>query len=216
MNDLGTAKPKIAVIDYQAGNIRSVEKALTQSGADAVVSSVPGVIESCDGVVFPGQGACDSSMLNLRSHSLDHLILRLISNEKPFLGVCLGLQLLLQHSEEGDEDCLGLIEGTVKRFPKGHKIPHMGWNEVNIRSDHPVLSGVPNNSYFYFVHSYYAEPTDKNIIAGTTTYGIEFCSAVAFDNVVAVQFHPEKSGDVGLKIYENFVQFTNMSRGVLS
>ena len=100
MNDLGTAKPKIAVIDYQAGNIRSVEKALTQSGADAVISSVPGVIESCDGVVFPGQGACDSSMLNLRSHSLDHLILRLISNEKPFLGVCLGLQLLLQHSEE--------------------------------------------------------------------------------------------------------------------
>ena len=153
MNDLGTAKPKIAVIDYQAGNIRSVEKALTQSGADAVVSSVPGVIESCDGVVFPGQGACDSSMLNLRSHSLDHLILRLISNEKPFLGVCLGLQLLLQHSEEGDEDCLGLIEGTVKRFPQGHKIPHMGWNEVNIRSDHPVLSGVPNNSYFYFAGS---------------------------------------------------------------
>ena len=91
----------------------------------------------------------------------------------------------------------------------------MGWNEVNIRSDHPVLSGVPNNSYFYFVHSYYAEPTDQNIIAGTTTYGIEFCSAVAFDNVVAVQFHPEKSGDVGLKIYENFVQFTKMSRNVL-
>ena len=216
MNDLGAAKPKIAVIDYQAGNIRSVEKALTQSGAEAVVSSIPGVIESCDGVVFPGQGACDSSMLNLRAHSLDGLILELISDEKPFLGVCLGLQLLLQNSEEGDEECLGLIPGTVKRFPQGNKIPHIGWNEVNIGSDHPVLSGVPNNSHFYFVHSYFAEPTDKNIIAATTTYGIEFCSAVAFDNVVAVQFHPEKSGSVGLKIYENFVQFTRMYMGGLS
>lgn len=216
MNDLGAAKPKIAVIDYQAGNIRSVEKALTQSGAEAVVSSIPGVIESCDGVVFPGQGACDSSMLNLRAHALDGLILQLISDEKPFLGVCLGLQLLLQNSEEGDEDCLGLISGTVKRFPQGNKIPHMGWNEVNIGSDHPVLSDVPNNSHFYFVHSYFADPTDKNIIAATTTYGIEFCSAVAFDNVVAVQFHPEKSGSVGLKIYENFVQFTRKSMGGLS
>ncbi|HCE76651.1 MAG TPA: imidazole glycerol phosphate synthase subunit HisH [Dehalococcoidia bacterium] len=211
MNDVTAVKPKIAIIDYQAGNIRSVEKALTKSGAEAVVSSIPEVIESCDGVVFPGQGACDSSMLNLRSHFLDQLILQLIANEKPFLGVCLGLQLLLQHSEEGDEECLGLIPGTVRRFPKGNKIPHMGWNEVNIISDHPVLSGVPNNSHFYFVHSYFAQPTDKDMIAATTIYGIEFCSAVAYENVVAVQFHPEKSGTTGLKIYENFVQFTKMS-----
>ena len=211
MNDVTAAKPKIAIIDYQAGNIRSVEKALTKSGAEAVVSSIPEVIESCDGVVFPGQGACDSSMLNLRSHFLDQLILQLIANEKPFLGVCLGLQLLLQHSEEGDEECLGLIPGTVRRFPQGNKIPHMGWNEVNIVSDHPVLSGVPNNSHFYFVHSYFAQPTDEDMIAATTIYGIEFCSAVAYENVVAVQFHPEKSGTTGLKIYENFVQFTKMS-----
>ncbi len=211
MNNVTAAKPKIAIIDYQAGNIRSVEKALTKSGAEAVVSSIPDVIESCDGVVFPGQGACDSSMLNLRSHFLDQLILQLIANEKPFLGVCLGLQLLLQHSEEGDEECLGLIPGTVKRFPQGNKIPHMGWNEVNIVSDHPVLSGVPNNSHFYFVHSYFAQPTDRDMIAATTIYGIEFCSAVAYENVVAVQFHPEKSGTTGLKIYENFVQFTKMS-----
>ena len=211
MNDVTVVKPKIAVIDYQAGNIRSVEKALTKSGAEAVVSSIPDVIESCDGVVFPGQGACDSSMLNLRSHFLDQLILQLIANDKPFLGVCLGLQLLLQHSEEGDEECLGLIPGTVRRFPQGNKIPHMGWNEVNIVSDHPVLSGVPNNSHFYFVHSYFAQPTDKDMIAATTIYGIEFCSAVAYENVVAVQFHPEKSGTTGLKIYENFVQFTKMS-----
>ena len=211
MNDVTAVKPEIAIIDYQAGNIRSVEKALTKSGAEAVVSSIPEVIESCDGVVFPGQGACDSSMLNLRSHFLDQLILLLIANEKPFLGVCLGLQLLLQHSEEGDEECLGLIPGTVRRFPQGNKSPHMGWNEVNIVSDHPVLSGVPNNSHFYFVHSYFAQPTDKDMIAATTIYGIEFCSAVAYENVVAVQFHPEKSGTTGLKIYENFVQFTKMS-----
>ena len=211
MNDVTAVKPKIAIIDYQAGNIRSVEKALTKSGAEAVVSSIPEVIESCDGVVFPGQGACDSSMLNLRSHFLDQLILQLIANDKPFLGVCLGLQLLLQHSEEGDEECLGLIPGTVRRFPQGNKIPHMGWNEVNIVSDHPVLSGVPNNSHFYIVHSYFAQPTDRDIIAATTIYGIEFCSAVAYENVVAVQFHPEKSGTTGLKIYENFVQFTKMS-----
>ena len=211
MNDVTVVKPKIAIIDYQAGNIRSVEKALTKSGAEAVVSSIPEVIESCDGVVFPGQGACDSSMLNLRSHFLDQLILQLIANDKPFLGVCLGLQLLLQHSEEGDEECLGWIPGTVRRVPQGNKMPHMGWNEVNIVSDHPVLSGVPNNSHFYFVHSYFAQPTDKDMIAATTIYGIEFCSAVAYENVVAVQFHPEKSGTTGLKIYENFVQFTKMS-----
>ena len=213
MNNRNTLKPKIAVVDYQAGNIRSVEKALSQNGAEAVVSSNSSIIESCDGVVFPGQGACDSSMLNLRGRSLDRLILKLISDQKPFLGICLGLQLLLQNSEEGNESCLGLIQGTVKKFPEGNKIPHIGWNEVNIKSDHPVLSGLPNNSHFYFVHSYYAEPTNKNVIAATTVYGIEFCSAVAFENVVAVQFHPEKSGNVGLKIYDNFVNFTRLAMG---
>ncbi|MBA38956.1 MAG: imidazole glycerol phosphate synthase subunit HisH [Dehalococcoidia bacterium] len=214
MNESNSIRPKIAVIDYQAGNLRSVEKALVRTGADALVTSNPSVIESCDGIVFPGQGACDSSMINLKNRSLDNLILQLIAAKKPFMGVCLGLQLLLQASEEGKEECLGLIGGTVKRFPEGNKIPHMGWNEVNIKSDHPVLAALPNNSHFYFVHSYYADPTDKNIIAATTKYGVEFCSAVAFQNVVAVQFHPEKSGDIGLKIYKNFVEFTKESMSV--
>lgn len=216
MNESSSNRPKIAVIDYQAGNLRSVEKALVRTGADALVTSNPSAIESCDGIIFPGQGACDSSMINLKNRSLDNLILQLIAAKKPFMGVCLGLQLLLETSEEGEEKCLGLIAGTVKRFPEGKKIPHMGWNEVNIKSDHPVLATLPNNSHFYFIHSYYADPTDKDIIAATTKYGVEFCSAVAFQNVVAVQFHPEKSGDIGLEIYKNFVEFTKTSMGTSS
>ena len=118
-------------------------------------------------------------------------------------------QLLLEESEEGEEPCLGIIKGKVERLPNGLKIPHMGWNDVSFSSDHPVFNGIPDRSYFYFVHSYAAFLVDKGVVAGTTTYGKEFCSAIAFDNVVAVQFHPEKSGDIGLNIYRNFIGFVN-------
>ena len=197
--------PKIAIVDYEAGNLRSVQKALQRFGADAAITSDPFQIKAADALVFPGQGANDSSMRALRKRGLVEPIQEFIGSGKPFLGVCLGLQLLLESSDEGVEPGLGAVRGRVRLLPAGLKVPHMGWNQVEFKKEHPVLNGFSSGSYFYFVHSYYADPEDKSLVAGATTYGIEFCSAVAWDNVVAVQFHPEKSGSNGLKIYERFV-----------
>ena len=174
--------PNIAILDYQAGNLRSVHKALERSGARAIITSDAGDIERADALVFPGQGANDSSMHRLRARELVDPIKDFVASGRPFLGLCLGLQLMLEASDEGVEPGLG------------------------------VLAGLPTGSYFYFAHGYYAEPENKAVVAGTTTYGIEFCSAVAWDKVVAVQFHPEKSGDIGLKIYRNFVRLAAESR----
>jgi len=201
------SKPLISVLDYQAGNIKSVENALEHSGARVIVTSDPHVINESDAIVFPGQGSCVSSMDNIKSKGLDVVIKDSICSGKPFLGICLGLQLLLEKSEEGNTDCLDIVRGEVKRFDQGLKIPHMGWNSVSFTIDHPVFFGIPNRSYFYFVHSYYADPYDASIISSATDYGINFCSSIAYDNVIAVQFHPEKSGDIGLKLYKNFVEF---------
>ena len=195
----------VAIVDYDAGNLRSVQRALERFGANAVITSDRRVIGEADAMVFPGQGANDSSMRHLRERGLIEPIREFVRSGRPFLGVCLGLQLLLEGSDEGVEPGLGLLEGRVRRLPPGLKIPHMGWNRVELSRDHPVFEGVPGGSYFYFVHSYYADPEDRALVAGTTTYGVEFCSAVAWDNVAAVQFHPEKSGDTGLMIYRNFV-----------
>ena len=211
MTNKETESPRITVIDYQAGNIRSVEKALEKSGALVKVSGNATDVENSDAVVFPGQGSCDSSMVNLRNQGLDEVLVEWIKSGKPFMGVCLGLQLLLEESDEGDERGLGVLRGRVEKLPQGQKVPHMGWNSVRFTTDHPVLQGVPQNSYFYFVHSYVAVPKDLSIIAGHTEYGRDFCSAVAFDNVVAVQFHPEKSGQNGLNIYRNFVRYVKSS-----
>ena len=200
-------KPLIGIVDYQAGNLRSVQKALEKFGAQVLISSEKQHLLNADAIVFPGQGACDSSMQNLKKKSLDEVLIRLINDQVPFLGVCLGLQLLLENSEEGIEDCLGVIKGNVKKFPSGLKIPHMGWNQVEWRIDHPVFKNIPNYQNFYFVHSYYADINDDSLIAGVTQYGQEFSSAVCFDNVVATQFHPEKSGAWGLQIYSNFIEF---------
>ncbi len=202
-------RPLIAIIDYQAGNLRSVQKALETFGANAVISSDASFISTADAVVFPGQGACDSSMRNLREGGLDSVVISAITKGVPFLGICLGLQLLLEESEEGEEPCLGIIKGKVEKLPEGLKIPHMGWNDVSFSSDHPIFNEIPDRSYFYFVHSYAAFPSDKDVVAGITTYGKEFCSAIAFDNVMAVQFHPEKSGDIGLSVYKNFIDFVD-------
>jgi glutamine amidotransferase len=199
-------KPRIAIVDYQAGNLRSVQKALERSGVQPVITSDPGDIERADGLVFPGQGACDSSMCVLKERRLVEPIREFIASGRPFFGVCLGLQLLLDGSDEGVEPGLGVLAGRARRLPPGLKIPHMGWNSVELRLSHPVLEGVPSGSYFYFVHSYYADLEDQSIVAGTTTYGVEFCSAAARDNVIAVQFHPEKSGEIGLRLYDNFVK----------
>ena len=202
------AAPLIAIVDYRAGNVRSVERALQRFGADARITSDAKLIERADGVVFPGQGACDSSMVELRRRGLVEPIKEYIAGGRPFLGVCLGLQLLLERSEEGDEPCLGVIPGTVRRFPQdlGMKVPHMGWNRVKLTQTPAMMRGVPDGSYFYFVHGYYADPEQDDVIAATTSYGLEFCSGVAWDNVLGVQFHPEKSGDVGLGVYRNFVR----------
>ena len=197
--------PTIAIVDYQAGNLRSVQKGLERFGAKAIVTSEPEIIRAARGLVFPGQGASDPSMCALRDRALIDPIRDFIASGKPFMGVCLGLQLLLDSSDEGVEPGLGVIPGRVRHLPGGLKVPHMGWNEVQFMAKHPVLNGVPSGTHFYFVHSYYADPANESVIAGTTNYGVEFCSVAAKDNWIAFQFHPEKSGAIGLKLYENFV-----------
>ena len=206
-----TSAPTIAIVDYDAGNLRSVQKALERFDVNAVITSSPERMASADAIVVPGQGACDSSMRHMRQRGLIEPIRDYIAAGRPYLGVCLGLQLLLDASDEGEEPCLGVAPGRCRRIPDGPKIPHMGWNQVSWRKPHPVFDGVPDGSHFYFVHSYYADPEDRAIVAGTTDYGVGFCSAAAWDSVVAVQFHPEKSGRLGLKIYENFVRWVRES-----
>ena len=200
------SNPTIAIVDYQAGNLRSVQKALERAGANAIVTSDPKGIETANGVVFPGQGASDPSMCALRDRALIDPIREYIESGRPFMGVCLGLQLLLDASDEGIEPGLGVIPGRVKHLPGGLKVPHMGWNEVRFRAEHPVLNGVLDGTHFYFVHSYFADPDDESVVVGKTSYGVEFCSVAAKDNWIAFQFHPEKSGAIGLKLYQNFVE----------
>jgi glutamine amidotransferase len=204
--------PEIAIVDYQAGNLRSVQKALEKFGATAVITSDAGEIENAGGLVFPGQGANDSSMRALRARGLVGPIKDFIASGRPFLGVCLGLQLLLEGSDEGVEPGLGVMAGRVRQLPPALKVPHMGWNQVAFHRELPVFDGIPDGSNFYFVHSYYADPEDEGVRVGTTTYGVDFCSAVAWDNVVAVQFHPEKSGEIGLRLYSNFVDMVAESK----
>ena len=202
---------EVAVVDYRAGNLRSVVKALEIVGASPVVVQSGEEIKKAACIVFPGQGACDTAMNVLENAGLAYSIKEAINAGTPFLGVCLGLQLLFDFTEEGDVPCLGVYSGDVLKIQSDLKVPHMGWNSVRFTTDHPVFKGVSQNSYFYFVHSYIAVPKASSIIAGHTEYGRDFCSAVAFDNVVAVQFHPEKSGENGLNIYKNFVSYVESS-----
>lgn len=200
--------PTIAVIDYQSGNIRSVIKAMEAVGLEAQVTSDPVEVEKSHALVLPGVGSGRSAMDSLKGLGLVETLKQFAHSGKPFLGICLGLQLLLEDTEEGNTACLGIVSGSVKKLPGGLKVPHMGWNDIDFSSEHPILAGIPKNSFFYFVHSYYAIPNDPQGIAGTTNYGLPFCSIYAKDNLVATQFHPEKSGPIGLKIYENFKDMT--------
>ncbi len=202
---------KVVVIDYQSGNLRSVAKALEAVGAQPVVTEEPSQVASADAVILPGVGSGPAAMQALESRGLVAPIKEFLNQGRPFLGVCLGLQLLLDRTEEGDAPCMGVVPGQVKRLPAGLKVPHMGWNSVEVVVDHPVFKGVPPSSFFYFVHSYYAAPDDTGGVAGTTSYGLPFCSAYARDNLVATQFHPEKSGTVGLQIYRNFLDFASQA-----
>jgi len=195
----------IAILDYGAGNLRSVAKALETVGANPVITDDPSVLSDAAGLVVPGQGSAVDAMKNLNRLGLAEPVREYVRSGRPFLGVCLGEQVIFDASEEGDGvRCLGLLCGTVRRLPAGQKVPHMGWNSVRIRTPHPLLDGVPTDTYFYFVHSYYVDPTDPETVVGETDYGVTFASIVAQDNVFAVQFHPEKSSDLGLQIYRNF------------
>lgn len=205
----------IAVIDYGMGNLRSVSKAVehvASAGDKVYVTDDPQLIAEADRVVFPGQGAARDCMTAISDHQLNRAVLE-AAHSKPFLGICMGLQVLLSFSEEnGGTRLLGLLEGKVRRFPSGMeyagqrlKIPQMGWNRVEQRVDHPLWSGIPQSSHFYFVHSYYVDPVDRGLVAGTTDYGITFASVIARDNLFATQFHPEKSADAGLQLLHNFV-----------
>ena len=195
----------IAIIDYGMGNLRSVQKAFEKVGAAAVVTADRAAIESASALVLPGVGAFGDAMANLREAGLVESIRRAIEERKPFLGICLGMQLLFEISEEiGIHHGLGVFKGQVRRFGVNLKVPHMGWNQIHIRHPDPLLAGVPDGSYVYFVHSYYVEPADPEIVLATTDYGMDFASIIGRDVIYGIQFHPEKSQDVGLKILHNF------------
>lgn len=200
----------IAIIDYGMGNLRSVQKAFERLGAEAVITSDPNVVVNAPKVVLPGVGAIADAVAELKRTGLDKTIYAAVEANKPFLGICLGFQALFEESEEnGGTKCLGVFKGKVLRFPENPEfvVPHMGWNDLNFKKDAPIYQGLKPSDYVYFVHSYYVDADDPEIVATTTSYdNVEFCSSIAKGNVFGTQFHPEKSQNVGLKILENFAK----------
>ena len=206
---------KVAIIDYGMGNLRSVAKAIEHvaSASEVVVTSDPAEVLAADRVVFPGQGAMPDCMRELDARGLRPAVLE-AARSKPFLGICIGQQMLFEHSEEGNVPGLGVFRGEVRRFPADKmvgadgirlKVPHMGWNEVWQKQAHALWANIPDGARFYYVHSYYVDPADPGIVAATTDYGIPFTGAVAQANIFAVQFHPEKSAEAGLQLLSNFM-----------
>lgn len=197
----------ISIIDYGAGNLRSVANAITKLGYHPMVTSDPGKVLDAAAVILPGVGAAADTMNSLEKLDMTDTIRQLIEQRRPLFAICIGLQILLSRTEEGGgHECLGVIPGKVKRLPQGLKIPHIGWNQVKQRFSHPIFEGIPDEANFYFVHSFYAEPEDVSVVAGTTSYGVSMCSMVIKDSLIATQFHPEKSGAHGLKMYANFLK----------
>ncbi|MEK6651844.1 MAG: imidazole glycerol phosphate synthase subunit HisH [Nitrospirota bacterium] len=199
----------IAIVDYGMGNLRSVEKGFLKVGVDARIVNDAASIDNAEGVVLPGVGAFIDCIKNLTDMKLTEAIIKVIGKGKPFLGICLGLQVLFSESEEfGVCRGLNIFKGKVVRFPKMElKVPHMGWNTLDIKKKPPMFDGIADKSYFYFVHSFYVVPEDKDIIAGTTDYGVNFTAMVWKDNIFAMQFHPEKSQELGLKILKGYGEF---------
>ncbi len=227
---------KITIIDYGAGNLRSVARAVAHAGYEPCVTQDPYDVAHADAVILPGVGAAADTMRNLREHAMVEPVREYIASGRPFFGVCMGQQALLSVSEEGGEHaCLDVIAGRVKKLPAAAeqtadsqqrtanskqqtngsqltdpnsrlKVPHIGWNQVRQTAAHPIFEGIPDESYFYFVHSYYPAPDDPSVVIGETDYGVTFASVLARDNIVATQFHPEKSGEMGLRMYENFLK----------
>ncbi|HNZ32204.1 MAG TPA: imidazole glycerol phosphate synthase subunit HisH [Smithellaceae bacterium] len=201
----------VAIIDYKAGNITSVARALENIGQKYAITDDERKLKEASHIIFPGVGAAGEAMAYLRKKKLDNALKNCFSSGKPILGICLGTQIVMERSEENDAECIGLITGSTRRFPErltsdGEilKIPHMGWNSVNFKREHTVFAKINPEAEFYFVHSYYPAPSDMDVVLGTTDYGITFCSVLAFKNLVAMQFHPEKSGRPGLQILKNF------------
>lgn len=202
----------IAIIDYKAGNLTSVKRALDFLGQDSIITSDYSTIAGAERVIFPGVGAAGKAVADLKNQKLDFALKEAVNSKKPVLGICLGIQIIMDKSIENDTECLGLVKGEAVRFPDNLmgpeggklKVPHMGWNSVEFKKAHPLFDGVQPDSEFYFVHSYYPVPEKPGNILGETFYGISFTSAVISGNLAAVQFHLEKSGKPGLKILENF------------
>jgi len=205
----------IAIIDYSAGNLTSVERALRYIGFESCITNDITKIKASERIIFPGVGAAGSAMDSLIQLGIDRALKEAFSEGKPILGICLGSQIILGHSEENETSCLGIISGLVRAFPDGLigkdknklKIPHMGWNQVEIVVDHPILEGIKADDEFYFVHGYYPNPDDSAHVIGVTEYGIQFPSVIGSKNLLATQFHLEKSGRPGLKMLKNFSEW---------
>jgi len=196
----------IGVVDYRAGNAPSVLYALERLGQPARLAGADDVAE-CERIILPGVGAARATLDSLRESHLLEPLTEHVRAGRPFLGICVGLQILFDQSTEDDTDCLGWIPGSVQRFPDSVRVPQIGWNEVRVRHEHPVLAGLPDAGYFYFVNSYYAVPDDPDSALGVTDYAGDFCSLVARDNILATQFHAEKSGELGLRLLANFANW---------
>ena len=199
----------IAIVDYQMGNLRSVQKAFERVGHAAEVTGDPAVIAAADKVVLPGVGAFADAIAELKRRELVEPIRAAIEAGRPFLGICLGLQLLFERSyEDGEHEGMGILPGEVRRFevPAEYKVPHMGWNQLHYRNRPPIFDGIDNQTHFYFVHSYYVVPDDPAVVAGVAEYPNEFCAMICRDNLFATQFHPEKSQQAGLQVLRNFAE----------
>ncbi len=196
------------IVDYAAGNVRSVQRACQRVGMEAEISASPEVVLAADKLIFPGVGSAESAVDTLKARGLDEAIVQYYASGKPLLGICIGLQIALEHTEEGNKTCLGIVEGACERFDftdRSIKVPHIGWNEVTPERSHPMLADIRSGDEFYFVHSYFARPLHKEDVLGTTDYGdVTFCSIIGRDNLIATQFHPEKSGEPGLKLLAAF------------
>jgi imidazole glycerol-phosphate synthase subunit HisH len=196
---------KVAIIDYGVGNLRSVEKAFAATGCEAIISSDESVLREAERLVLPGVGAFRACMTALKEHGFDRLVQERASAGTPLLGVCVGMQLLFDESEEfGSTRGLGLLRGSVRRFANDLVVPHVGWNRIHHKRAHGLFAGVEEGAFCYFVHSFYCEPADERVVVGETDYGVRYASVVAEENVCGVQFHPEKSQEVGLRMLRNF------------
>ena len=199
----------VTIVDYRAGNLTSVQLAVEKLGQTALVTADPEQVRAATRLIFPGVGAAEAAMDTLRSEGLDKAIADYAATGRPMLGICLGAQIILDFSEEGDVECLGLVPGRVERLevPAGVKVPHMGWNQVTFAQPHPLWKGLESDSQFYFVHSFAPAPAAKEAVIGTTDYHGRFTSALGQDNIAACQFHPERSGRVGLRVLDNFLSW---------